>query len=224
LASWASGFSPSPVFVPTGGFLSSWIMAPSQDFYIQPGSWRFADTAPQARATHCSGDGIYPDPVGRSPSPLRFCIFQFPISSFCFLPSSFCLLVSISPTLRSYTVIPNGAGRLFLPLSLVRFSQCRAACPPRAPTPPTFISNGAGRLFLPLSLVQFSLCRAACPRAPHTTHRHSERSRTTFSCLSTSPPHPSFRTEQADFFFRFRSCESVGLRREKSLFLFHRPA
>ena len=31
---------------------------------------------------------------------------------------------------------------------------------------------------------------------------------------------PSFRTEQADFFFRFRSCESVGLRREKSLFLF----
>jgi len=35
---------------------------------------------------------------------------------------------------------------------------------------------------------------------------------------------PSFRTEQADFFFRFRSRESVGLRREKSLFLFHRPA
>jgi hypothetical protein len=29
--------------------------------------------------------------------------------------------------------------------------------------------------------------------------------------------YPSFRTEQADFFFRFRSCESVGLRREKSL-------
>src|SRR5437899_2853109 len=31
---------------------------------------------------------------------------------------------------------------------------------------------------------------------------------------------PSFRTEQADFFFRFRSCESVWLRREESLFLF----
>src|SRR5229473_3318653 len=31
--------------------------------------------------------------------------------------------------------------------------------------------------------------------------------------------HPSFRTEQADFFFRIRSCECVGLRREKSLFL-----
>src|SRR3989454_8971702 len=28
---------------------------------------------------------------------------------------------------------------------------------------------------------------------------------------------PSFRTEQADFFFPFRSCERVGLRREKSL-------
>jgi hypothetical protein len=33
-------------------------------------------------------------------------------------------------------------------------------------------------------------------------------------------PHPSFRTEQADFFFLIRSCECVGLRREKSLFLF----
>jgi len=29
-------------------------------------------------------------------------------------------------------------------------------------------------------------------------------------------PHPSFRTEQADFFFRIRSCECVGLRRETS--------
>jgi hypothetical protein len=28
----------------------------------------------------------------------------------------------------------------------------------------------------------------------------------------------SFRTEQADFFFRVRSCERVGLRREESLF------
>src|SRR6266849_403142 len=26
------------------------------------------------------------------------------------------------------------------------------------------------------------------------------------SCLSRTSPHPSFRTEQADFFFRFRSC------------------
>jgi hypothetical protein len=32
-------------------------------------------------------------------------------------------------------------------------------------------------------------------------------------------PPPSFRTEQADFFFRIRSCECVGLRSEKSLFL-----
>jgi hypothetical protein len=32
------------------------------------------------------------------------------------------------------------------------------------------------------------------------------------------------RTEQADFFFRYRSCESVSLPREKSLFLFLRPA
>ena len=33
------------------------------------------------------------------------------------------------------------------------------------------------------------------------------------------PSHPSFRTEQADaFFFHVRSCERVGLRREKSLF------
>src|SRR5712664_1814729 len=35
--------------------------------------------------------------------------------------------------------------------------------------------------------------------------------------LQTSARHhptPSFRTEQADFFFRFRSCESVGLHRE----------
>jgi hypothetical protein len=31
---------------------------------------------------------------------------------------------------------------------------------------------------------------------------------------------PSFRTEQADFFFRIRSRECVGLRREKSLFSF----
>ena len=30
-------------------------------------------------------------------------------------------------------------------------------------------------------------------------------------------PIPSFRTEQADFFFHFRSYESVGLRREESL-------
>jgi hypothetical protein len=31
---------------------------------------------------------------------------------------------------------------------------------------------------------------------------------------------PSFRAEQADFFFRFHSCERVGLCREKSLFVF----
>src|SRR6266478_2271456 len=36
------------------------------------------------------------------------------------------------------------------------------------------------------------------------------------------PPPPSFRAEQADFFFPLRSCEAVGLRREKSLFLFAR--
>src|SRR5260370_5545442 len=45
---------------------------------------------------------------------------------------------------------------------------------------------------------------------------------------SRTKPYPSFRTQQADFFFRFRSCESVGLRREKSLFAsgparLHRP-
>jgi hypothetical protein len=28
---------------------------------------------------------------------------------------------------------------------------------------------------------------------------------------------PSFRAKQADFFFPFRSCETVGLRSEKSL-------
>jgi hypothetical protein len=41
------------------------------------------------------------------------------------------------------------------------------------------------------------------------------------SFSSDITPHPkmSFRTKQADFFFCFRSCESVGLRREKSLFL-----
>src|SRR5260370_9177621 len=33
------------------------------------------------------------------------------------------------------------------------------------------------------------------------------------------PPPPSFRAEQADFFFPLRSREAVGLRREKSLFL-----
>jgi hypothetical protein len=31
-------------------------------------------------------------------------------------------------------------------------------------------------------------------------------------------PRSSFRTKQADFFFRIRSCECVDLRREKSLF------
>jgi hypothetical protein len=42
-------------------------------------------------------------------------------------------------------------------------------------------------------------------------------------CERIKPPQhliPSFRTEQADFFFRIRSCECVGLRREKSLFAF----
>jgi hypothetical protein len=40
--------------------------------------------------------------------------------------------------------------------------------------------------------------------------------------MKTSIPtlQPSFQTEQADFFFPFRSCERVGLRREKSLFTF----
>jgi hypothetical protein len=37
-------------------------------------------------------------------------------------------------------------------------------------------------------------------------------------------PHPSFRTEQADFFFPFCSCKTVGLRREKSLFSSISPA
>ncbi len=50
-------------------------------------------------------------------------------------------------------------------------------------------------LFLPISLL-----RAPLP-ASHATQ-------------------PSFRMEQGDFFFRFRSCESVALRREKSLFAF----
>jgi hypothetical protein len=35
---------------------------------------------------------------------------------------------------------------------------------------------------------------------------------------SQPAPTPSFRTEQADFFFPFHSRERVGLRREKSLF------
>src|SRR6266404_759737 len=35
----------------------------------------------------------------------------------------------------------------------------------------------------------------------------------------TAHTHPSFRTERADFFFPLRSCEVVGLCREKSLFL-----
>src|SRR6266850_3434745 len=39
-----------------------------------------------------------------------------------------------------------------------------------------------------------------------------------------SPTMPSFRTEQADFLFRVRSCECAGLRREKSLFSFLSPA
>ena len=40
--------------------------------------------------------------------------------------------------------------------------------------------------------------------------------------MKTSTPtlQPSFRTEQADFFFPIRSCGPVGLRREKSLFAF----
>ncbi len=38
-------------------------------------------------------------------------------------------------------------------------------------------------------------------------------------CAIRAISRPSFRAEQADFFFRFRSCESVGLRREKSLFV-----
>src|SRR6266571_832702 len=37
-------------------------------------------------------------------------------------------------------------------------------------------------------------------------------------CQLTPRPPPSFRTEQADFFFPFCSCKTVGLRREKSLF------
>jgi len=36
----------------------------------------------------------------------------------------------------------------------------------------------------------------------------------------SEPTPPSFRTEQADFFSPPRSCELVGLRREKSLYLF----
>ncbi len=64
---------------------------------------------------------------------------------------------------------------------------------PYSPRPaPPVISNGAGRLFLPHSLLQHY----------RTGHRAT----------------PSLRTEQADFFFRIRSCECVGLRREKSLF------
>jgi hypothetical protein len=36
----------------------------------------------------------------------------------------------------------------------------------------------------------------------------------------TARAHPSFRAERADFFSPLRSCEAVGSRREKSLFLF----
>src|SRR2546427_12417615 len=39
----------------------------------------------------------------------------------------------------------------------------------------------------------------------------------------TAHAHPSFQTERADFFFPVRSCELVGSRREKSLFLIRRP-
>src|SRR5271163_862173 len=49
-----------------------------------------------------------------------------------------------------------------------------------------------------------------------------------FTLMAIGNPHPlfcahprrSFRTEQADFFFPFHSCEMVGLRREKSLCVF----
>jgi hypothetical protein len=54
--------------------------------------------------------------------------------------------------------------------------------------------------------------------SPPTPTRHLERSEPTFSGGRTTPP--SFRTERADFFFRIRSCECVGPRREKSLCIF----
>jgi hypothetical protein len=45
-----------------------------------------------------------------------------------------------------------------------------------------------------------------------------------FTFSQPAHAHPSFRTERADFFLPLRSCEAVGLRREKSLFLFRQPA
>ncbi len=51
----------------------------------------------------------------------------------------------------------------------------------------------------------------------------SRRLHAAFFSFSQRPkPHPSFRTQQADFFFPLRSREAVGLRSEKSLFAFLR--
>src|SRR5260370_23553774 len=68
----------------------------------------------------------------------------------------------------------------------------------------------ASRMILPDRTERADFPR--CPRPPPVISTGAGR-----------PPHvahatqPSFRTEQADFFFPLRSCEAVGLRREKSL-------
>ena len=62
------------------------------------------------------------------------------------------------------------------------------------------------------------LPRAAKEKTTCAPSGHRKRSVRNLSALP-GPPCPSFRTEQADAFsFHVRSCERVGLRREKSLF------
>src|SRR5205823_13702135 len=64
----------------------------------------------------------------------------------------------------------------------------------------------------PIFPAAFVHARSLCPGR----FAESKRSRPTSSGRPYHPP--SFRTERADFFFRVRSCECVGSRREKSLF------
>src|SRR5713226_2043962 len=53
---------------------------------------------------------------------------------------------------------------------------------------------------------------------------HVRNLSSSFVTPSRRPPPRHFERSRPIFFFRFRSCESIGLRREKSLFLFALPA
>src|SRR6266446_1231544 len=179
------------------------------------------------------------------PSPLKLPARSSPISSWkrtAFSPTSISTTPSSSSTsattklsprtfpLPTWSSISRPSPKSSAPASPKKLPATSPTSPPntsRKSPAPTNISSSATP---PPTSSSSTPPTSTSSSAATTSSSSSSASRNPSEAPNTSSPSapptsflsPSFRTEQADFFFPLRSCEAVGLRREKSLFLFAR--